>query len=414
MTDQPVHLTPGGPPETDPRPRAGRGLAALDDALARPVEEQRAAVAAVVARWPRFLDGWAQLGLLGRDDVECYAYHRVGYHRGLDRLRASGWRGSGYVRWRHERTGASCGPSTACGRRPTPSASTTRPSAAPSSSASSGGLAVDAGRGAGGRGKTSLVAGWAAEATLPTAWLSLDDHDRDAAHVWRGVIAAARDPRTGLRPAGADRAARGLDTITHAVAVLLDDLVDQPSARSVLVVDDLHVADDDDVFGESLTMFVAHLPEWLRIVAASRRDLPLPLDRLRARGQVREIRFAELRFAATRPASCCRNSPRRCPTTRSTSPSSTPTGGPPACSSPRSAPGTATGDRQAATTTDDAHLVHDYVLHEVLVGEEREMVEAMREPRGRRPGEPEPGPGLDGPARCRGGVAARGGARASS
>ena len=102
MTDQPVQLGPGGPPETILDPEPAEALAALDEALARPVEDQRPAVAAVVARWPRFLDGWAQLGLLGRDDVECYAYHRVGYHRGLDRLRASGWRGSGYVRWRHE------------------------------------------------------------------------------------------------------------------------------------------------------------------------------------------------------------------------------------------------------------------------------------------------------------------------
>ena len=97
MTD--VHLTPAGPPETILDPEPAEALTALDEALARPVEDQRDAVAAVVARWPRFLDGWAQLGLLGRDDVECYAYHRVGYHRGLDRLRASGWRGSGYVRW---------------------------------------------------------------------------------------------------------------------------------------------------------------------------------------------------------------------------------------------------------------------------------------------------------------------------
>ena len=101
MTDQPVNLTPSGPPETvlDPEPADAR--AALDAALARPEADQRDAIAAVVARWPRFLDGWAQLGRRGRDDVERYAYHRVGYHRGLDRLRASGWRGSGYVRWRH-------------------------------------------------------------------------------------------------------------------------------------------------------------------------------------------------------------------------------------------------------------------------------------------------------------------------
>lgn len=101
MPDSPVSLSSSGPPETIIDPEPEEALSALDEALARPVDEQRAAVADVVARWPRFLDAWAQLGQLGRDDVECYAYHRVGYHRGLDRLRASGWRGSGYVRWRH-------------------------------------------------------------------------------------------------------------------------------------------------------------------------------------------------------------------------------------------------------------------------------------------------------------------------
>ena len=48
------------------------------------------------------LDAWSQVGRLGRDPIERYAAHRVGYHRGLDRLRASGWRGSGFVRWRNE------------------------------------------------------------------------------------------------------------------------------------------------------------------------------------------------------------------------------------------------------------------------------------------------------------------------
>jgi Protein of unknown function (DUF3151) len=101
MTDSPVNLSSGGPPETVLDDEPADAIAALDAALARPDDERRDAVAAVVARWPRFLDAWARLGRLGRDDVERYAYSRVGYHRGLDRLRASGWRGSGYVRWRH-------------------------------------------------------------------------------------------------------------------------------------------------------------------------------------------------------------------------------------------------------------------------------------------------------------------------
>jgi hypothetical protein len=101
MTDQPVHMTASGPQQTVLDDEPADAVAALEDALARPEAGRREAVAAVVARWPRFLDAWARLGALGRDDVERYACYRVGYHRGLDRLRGSGWRGSGYVRWQH-------------------------------------------------------------------------------------------------------------------------------------------------------------------------------------------------------------------------------------------------------------------------------------------------------------------------
>ena len=61
----------------------------------------RDAVAGVVAANPRESLVWAHLGDLGRDTIESYASYRVGYHRGLDALRANGWRGSGYVRGRH-------------------------------------------------------------------------------------------------------------------------------------------------------------------------------------------------------------------------------------------------------------------------------------------------------------------------
>jgi hypothetical protein len=102
MADQPVPLTPSGPPETVLPDEPADVRAALDAALATAGDgDRRAAVSAVVARWPRSLDGWARLGQLARDDVEGYAAFRVGYHRGLDQLRQNGWRGSGYVRWRN-------------------------------------------------------------------------------------------------------------------------------------------------------------------------------------------------------------------------------------------------------------------------------------------------------------------------
>ncbi len=100
MPENPVNLS-SGLPETalDPEPADARE--ALAAALAAPDDVRRDAVAQVAARWPRYLDAWARLGSLARDDAEAYAYYRVGYHRGLDQLRQSGWRGQGYVRWRH-------------------------------------------------------------------------------------------------------------------------------------------------------------------------------------------------------------------------------------------------------------------------------------------------------------------------
>ena len=84
-------------------PEPAEALAALDAAMALGTpEDKRDAVADVVRRWPTFLDAWARLGELARDDVEAYACFRVAYHRALDRLRQSGWRGSGLVRWSHE------------------------------------------------------------------------------------------------------------------------------------------------------------------------------------------------------------------------------------------------------------------------------------------------------------------------
>src|SRR5687768_9023668 len=96
MRDAPVNLS-RGLPETVLAPEPAEVTAALERA-----GTDRDAVSAVAARFPRSLAAWATLGELARDEVEAYACFRVGYHRGLDALRASGWRGSGYVRWEHE------------------------------------------------------------------------------------------------------------------------------------------------------------------------------------------------------------------------------------------------------------------------------------------------------------------------
>ena len=91
-----------GSPETVLDPLAPELATMLNAALSLPSNRRRAAVAEVAARDPRCLQAWAALAELANDPIEQYAYARVGYHRGLDALRASGWRGSGYVRWRHE------------------------------------------------------------------------------------------------------------------------------------------------------------------------------------------------------------------------------------------------------------------------------------------------------------------------
>jgi len=102
MSDQPIGLHRGGPPETVLPPEPPEVVAALDAARTEPdVDRRREQLRAVAARRPRCLAAWAALGENARDPVEAYAYFRVGYHRGLDQLRASGWRGSGYVRRHH-------------------------------------------------------------------------------------------------------------------------------------------------------------------------------------------------------------------------------------------------------------------------------------------------------------------------
>ncbi len=98
-----VSLTSGLPETVLPAP--GEELAvALAGAEGQPAPSRRDALASLASAQPRLLAAWAGLAELAAeagDPVASYAYARVGYHRGLDALRAAGWRGSGYVRWRH-------------------------------------------------------------------------------------------------------------------------------------------------------------------------------------------------------------------------------------------------------------------------------------------------------------------------
>jgi hypothetical protein len=102
VTEHHVSMQSAGPPRTVLPAEDHHIEERLRAAMAAGPEERRAHVAAVVAAHPRSLQAWAELGAVGRDVVERYAAYRVGYHRGLDALRANGWRGSGYVRWADE------------------------------------------------------------------------------------------------------------------------------------------------------------------------------------------------------------------------------------------------------------------------------------------------------------------------
>jgi hypothetical protein len=103
VTNDPNVPLTTGPPETVLPAAPAEARAALADAETQSdPDARRDALAAVVAGHPTLLEGWAALAGVARGPVEAYAYARVGYHRGLDALRAAGWRGSGYVRWRHE------------------------------------------------------------------------------------------------------------------------------------------------------------------------------------------------------------------------------------------------------------------------------------------------------------------------
>ncbi|HET7721652.1 MAG TPA: DUF3151 family protein, partial [Acidimicrobiales bacterium] len=100
MPESPVNLS-SGLPETALDPEPAEAREALAAALAAPEELRRDAVAQVATRFPRYLDAWARLGALVEDDAAssgsaagraaAYACYRVGYHRGLDQLRQSGW-----------------------------------------------------------------------------------------------------------------------------------------------------------------------------------------------------------------------------------------------------------------------------------------------------------------------------------
>jgi LuxR family transcriptional regulator, maltose regulon positive regulatory protein len=148
-----------------------------------------------------------------------------------------------------------------------------------------------------GFGKTTLLAEWLAAAPADrrsVAWLSLDQRDNDPSLFWTYLVAAlkAAAPRVG---AGALSLLQPPQPPNEAGLVALLNDLDAISNDVVLVLDDYHVIDARDV-QDGMAFLLDHLPPQIHLVIASRTDPPLPLARLRGRGQLAEIRAADLRF----------------------------------------------------------------------------------------------------------------------
>ena len=152
-----------------------------------------------------------------------------------------------------------------------------------------------------GFGKTTLLAEWLAAGPAGpadehlTAWLSLDRGDNHPASFWAYVIAALRKVAAGIGESALAllRAAQP-PAVEAVLTALLNDLA-AIAADIVLVLDDYHVIDAPSVL-DGMAFLLDHVPPGLHLVIASRADPALPLARLRARGDLAEIRAAELRF----------------------------------------------------------------------------------------------------------------------
>ncbi len=148
-----------------------------------------------------------------------------------------------------------------------------------------------------GSGKTTLLAGWQRSEGRqhPFAWLSVDTWDNDPVRFWMHLVEAIRTvrPEVGRKAVALLQAPR-----TSVVGDILPALINELDAldeRLVLVLDDYHSLDNADVH-EAVAFLLDHAPPAFRLVIATRSDPALPLGRLRARGELLELRAGDLRF----------------------------------------------------------------------------------------------------------------------
>ena len=146
-----------------------------------------------------------------------------------------------------------------------------------------------------GFGKTTLISEWIAGCGRPVAWLSLDDGDSDPVRFITYLIAALQIIKVGIGEGLSSALQSPQPPPTEAIlTVLLNEITTIPD-NFVLVLDDYHIIDSKPV-DEALTFLLEHLPAQMHLVVVTREDPHLPLARLRARGQLTELRAADLRF----------------------------------------------------------------------------------------------------------------------
>jgi LuxR family transcriptional regulator, maltose regulon positive regulatory protein len=147
-----------------------------------------------------------------------------------------------------------------------------------------------------GFGKTTLVSEWIASSERRVAWLSLDEGDNDLTRFLAYLVTALQTiaPKIGAGVLAALQSPQ-LPSAESLLTALLNEIITLPD-KFILVLDDYHMIDSQPV-DQALTFLLEHLPLQMHLVVATREDPQLPLARLRARGQLTELRAADLRFS---------------------------------------------------------------------------------------------------------------------
>lgn len=154
---------------------------------------------------------------------------------------------------------------------------------------------------AAGFGKTTLVSEWIAGCGRPVAWLSLDEGDSDLTRFLSYLVAALQTVAADIGKGSlALLQSSQLPPTETLLTNLLNEIAIVPSPLA-LVLDDYHAIEAEAV-DHALAFLLEHLPPQLHLVIATREEPHLPLARLRARGQLTELRAADLRFTATEAA----------------------------------------------------------------------------------------------------------------